>query len=161
MQSQKWQNDLCSFPRQTIQYHSRLILCPNQLCWRSWSWTGLRRPTRPSRTNTHKRCPSHRRGLKCKSRKSRDTWNNRQFGFGVQNKAGQRLTEFCQENTLVIANTLYQQHKTLLMDITKWSIPKSDWLYSLWSKMEKLCTVSQNKTRSWLWLRSCTPYYKI
>ena len=34
------------------------------------------------------------------------------FGLGVQNEAGQRLTEFCQENTLVIANTLFQQHKT-------------------------------------------------
>ena len=36
------------------------------------------------------------------------------FGFGVQNKAGQKLTEFCQENTLVIANTLFQQHKRRL-----------------------------------------------
>ena len=33
------------------------------------------------------------------------------FGLGVQNEAGQKLTEFCQENTLVIANTLFQQHK--------------------------------------------------
>ena len=33
------------------------------------------------------------------------------FGLGVQNKAGQRLTEFCQENALIIANTLFQQHK--------------------------------------------------
>ena len=33
------------------------------------------------------------------------------FGVGVQNEAGQKLTEFCQENTLVIANTLFQQHK--------------------------------------------------
>ena len=33
------------------------------------------------------------------------------FGLWVQNKAGQRLTEFCQENALVIANTLFQQHK--------------------------------------------------
>ena len=33
------------------------------------------------------------------------------FGLGVQNEAGQRLTEFCLENTLVIANTLFQQHK--------------------------------------------------
>ena len=32
------------------------------------------------------------------------------FGLGVQNEAGQRLIEFCQENTLVIANTLFQQH---------------------------------------------------
>ena len=33
------------------------------------------------------------------------------FGLGVQNEAGQRLIEFCQENTLVIASTLFQQHK--------------------------------------------------
>ena len=36
------------------------------------------------------------------------------FGLGVQNEAGQRLTEFCQENSLVIANTLFQQHKRRL-----------------------------------------------
>ena len=36
------------------------------------------------------------------------------FGFGVQNEAGQRLTEFCQENPLIIANTLFQQHKRRL-----------------------------------------------
>ena len=36
------------------------------------------------------------------------------FGLGVQNEAGQRLTEFCQENTLLIANTLFQQHKRRL-----------------------------------------------
>ena len=33
------------------------------------------------------------------------------FGLGVRNEAGQRLIEFCQENALVIANTLFQQHK--------------------------------------------------
>ena len=33
------------------------------------------------------------------------------FGLGVQNEAGQKLIEFCQENALVIANTLFQQHK--------------------------------------------------
>ena len=49
------------------------------------------------------------------------------FGLGVQNEAGQRLTEFCQENTLVIANTLFQQHKRRLHTaITRWSTPKSD-----------------------------------
>ena len=47
------------------------------------------------------------------------------LGLGVQNEAGQRLTEFCQENALVIANTLFQQHKRrLYMDITRWSILK-------------------------------------
>ena len=44
------------------------------------------------------------------------------FGLGVQNEAGQRLTEFCQEKTLVIANTFFQQH----VDITRWSILKVD-----------------------------------
>ena len=36
------------------------------------------------------------------------------FGLGAQNEAGQRLIEFCQENTLVIVNTLFQQHKRRL-----------------------------------------------
>ena len=49
----------------------------------------------------------HCRGLECKSRKSRNTCSNRQIGLGVQNEAGQRLIEFCQENALVIANTLF------------------------------------------------------
>ena len=49
------------------------------------------------------------------------------FGLGIWNEAGQRLIEFCQENALVITNTLFQQHKrTLYMDTTRWSTPKSD-----------------------------------
>ena len=71
------------------------------------------------------------------------------FGLGVWNEAGQRLIEFCQKNGLVIANTLFQQHKRRLhMDITRWSTVKSDRLYSLQLKMEKLYTVSKNKTGS-------------
>ena len=72
------------------------------------------------------------------------------FALGVQNEAGQRLTEFGQENTLVIPNTLFQQHKRRLlsMDITRWSTLKSDCLHSLQPKMEKLYTVSKNKTRN-------------
>ena len=50
------------------------------------------------------------------------------FGLGVQKEAGQRITEFCPENTLIIANTLSKaiQETTLHMDITRWSILKSD-----------------------------------
>ena len=44
----------------------------------------------------------------------KNTWSNSKFGLGVQNEAKQRLIEFCQENTLVIANTLFQQHKRRL-----------------------------------------------
>ena len=58
-----------------------------------------------------KRCSFHYRGLECKSRKSRNTWSNRKIGLGVQNEAGQSLTEFCQEYALFIANTLFQQYK--------------------------------------------------
>ena len=51
------------------------------------------------------------------------------FGLGIQNEAGQRLIEFCQENALVIANTLFEQHKRRLhMDITRWSTQKSDYI---------------------------------
>ena len=49
------------------------------------------------------------------------------FGLGIWNEAGQRLIVFCQENALVVANTLFQQHKKRLhMDITRRSTPKSD-----------------------------------
>ena len=49
------------------------------------------------------------------------------FGFGMRNEAGQRLIEFCQENTLVIANTFFQQHKRRLqVDITRRPTLKSD-----------------------------------
>ena len=45
------------------------------------------------------------------------------FGLGVQNEAGQRLTEFCQENALIIANTLFQQHKRRLYT---WTSPDTE-----------------------------------
>src|SRR5574337_269890 len=45
------------------------------------------------------------------------------FGLGIQNEAGQRLIDFCQENALVITNTLFQQHKRRLYT---WTTPKSD-----------------------------------
>ena len=49
------------------------------------------------------------------------------FGLGIRNEAGHRLIAFCQENALVIANTLFQQQeKTLHMDITRWSTLKPD-----------------------------------
>ena len=72
MQYQKQENDLCLFPRQTIQHlniQSQTIQTPEV--------TG-------------------------------------KFGLGVQNEGGQKLIEFCQENALVIANTLFQQHKRRL-----------------------------------------------
>ena len=161
IQFQKWQNDLCSFPRQTIQHHSNPSLCSR--CWRSWSWTVLWRPMRPSRTNTQKRYPFHYRGLECKSRKSRDTWSNMQIWpwntKQSRSKFNRVLARECTGHSKHPLPTT--QEETLYIYITRWSTVKSDWLYSLQPKMEKLYTVSKNKTRSWLLLRSWTPHCKI
>ena len=59
------------------------------------------------------RCPFHHRGLECKVGSQEIPGVTGKFGLGVQNKAGQRLIEFCQENALVIANILFHQHKRL------------------------------------------------
>ena len=106
-------------------------------------------------TNTSKRYPFHYRGLEGKSRKPRNTWSNRQLWpwstEWSREKANRVLPRECTGHSRHPLPTT--QEKTLHMDITRWSIPKSDWLYSLQPKMEKLYTVSKNKTRNWLWLR--------
>ena len=110
-----------------------------------------------------KKFPFHSRGLECKSRKSRNTWHNRQiWPWNTEwNKAKANRVlprERTDHSKYPLPTT---QEKTLHMDITRWSILKSDWLYSLQLKMEKLYTVNKNKTGSWLWLRSWSPYCKI
>ena len=80
----------------------------------------LWKPTKTSRTNTQKRYYFNYRGLECKSRKSRAIWTGK-FVLGIWNEAGQRLTGFCQENTLVRANTLLQQHRRRLYT---WTSPE-------------------------------------
>ena len=130
--------------------------------WRNWSWTVLWRPTRPCRTNSQKRCPFHYRGLECKSRKSRNTWSNRQIWpwntEWSRAKTNRVLPRKCTGHS---KHPLPTQEKTLHTDIARRSNLKSDWFYSLQPKMEKLYIVNKNKTRSWLWLRSWIPYYQI
>ena len=114
-------------------------------------------------TNTPKRCPFHYRGLECKSRKSRNTWSNGQIwpwsSEWSRAKANRVLPrEHIDHSKHPLPGT---QEKTLYMDVTRWLTLKSDWLYSLQPQMEKLYTVSKNKTGSWLWLRSWTPYCQI
>ena len=111
MQSQKQQNDLCSFPRQTIQYHLNPSLCPN---------------SNAAEAEVERFYGDLQDLLELTSKKDVlfiiGDWNAKggsqetpgitgTFGLGMQNEAGQRLIEFCQENALVIANTLFQQHK--------------------------------------------------
>ena len=115
--------------------------------WRSWSWMVIWRSTRPSRTNNQKRRPFHYRGLECKSRKSRNTWNNRQiwpwsteWSWSKANRVLQR--EHTDHSKHPLSTT---QEKTLHMDITRRSIQESDWLYSL--QQRRKSSIQPAKTR--------------
>ena len=113
VQSQKWHSDLCfqgkPFNITVIQTYAPTSNAEEaEVKWFYEDLQDLLELTPP------KRCPFHYRGLECKSRKSRDTWSNREVWLGVRNETGQRLTEFCQENPLVITSTLFQQHKRQL-----------------------------------------------
>ena len=96
--------------------------------------------TRPSRTNTQKRCHFHHRGLECKSRKSRDTWSNRQiWPWSTKWSRAKANRVLPREHTGHSKHPLpTTQEKTLHMDITRWLTLKSDWLHYLQLKMEKL-----------------------
>ena len=99
------------------------------MSWRHWSWTALSRPTRPFRTNTQKRCPFHYRGLECKSRKSRNTWSNRQiWPWSTEWSRAKDNRVLPRECTGHSKHPLPKtQQKTLHMDITRGSIPITDW----------------------------------
>ena len=102
---------ICLLPRQTIQYHSNPSLCPTSNAKEAeaeWFYDDLHDL------------------LKLTPKKDIlfiiGDWNVKvgsqeipgvtdKFDLGVQNEAGQRLTEFCQDNTLIIAITLFQQPK--------------------------------------------------
>ena len=114
MQSQKRQNDICSFPRQTIQYHSNPSLCPT---------------SNAEEAEVERFYEDLQDLLELTPKKDVlfiiGDWNAKggsqetpgvtgKFGLGMWNEAGQRLIEFCQENALVIANILFQQHKRRL-----------------------------------------------
>ena len=113
-----------------------------------WYIIITQRPTRPFRTDIQKRCPFQYRGLECKSRKSRNTWSNRQIWpwntEWSRAKSNRVLPRKCTgHNKHPLPTT---QEKTLHMDISRWSTVKSYWLYSFQPKMEKLYTIIKNKT---------------
>ena len=114
MQSQKWQNDLCSFPRKTIQITVIQVYAP---------------ASNAEEAEVEWLCEDLQELLELTPKKDvlfiTQNWNAKagsqetpgvtgKFGLWVQNEAGQRLIEFCQENALIIANTLFQQHKRRL-----------------------------------------------
>ena len=110
-----------------------------------------------------KRCPFHYRGLECKCRKSRNAWCNRQiWPWSTEWSRAKANIVLQKEGTGRCKHPRpTTQEKILHMDRRRWWVLKSDWLYSLQPKMEKLYTVNKNKTRSWLWLRTWTPYCQI
>ena len=115
MQSQKRQNDLCSFPRQTIQYHSNPSLCPNQVYAEEAEVERFYEEIQDLLELTPQKYVFFIIGdwnAKVGSQETPGVTDK--FGLGIGNEAGQRLTEFCQENALVITNTLFQQHKRRL-----------------------------------------------
>ena len=79
-----------------------------------WSDLIWWRPTNLSRTNTQKRCPFHYRGLECKSRKSRDTWNNWQIWPWSMEWSRTKANRVLPREHTVIASTIFQQHKRRL-----------------------------------------------
>ena len=120
---------------------------PQQEMLKKLKLTGSIKTYIPSRTNTKKRCPFHHRGLGCKSMKSRDTQRNRQVWpwntKWSRAKTNRVLPRKCTGHSKhPLPET---QEKTLHMDITRWSKPKSDWLYTLYPKMEKLYKVSKKE----------------
>ena len=106
----------------------------------------------------------HYRRLEWKSRKSRKIWSNRKIWLSS--------TEWSREKakrSLKGERTGHSRHPLPTTQENKYSThghhkmakQKSDWLYSLKRKMEKLYTVSKKKTGSWLWLRTRNPYCQI
>ena len=110
----KWQNDLCSFPKQTIQYQSNPSNAPT---------------SNAEEAEVEQFYEDLQDLVELTPKKDVlfiiGDWNAKvgsqeipgvtgKFGLGIQNEAGQRRIEFCQENALVITNTLFQQHKRRL-----------------------------------------------
>ena len=106
---------------------------------------------------TPQRCPFHYKGLECKSRKSRNTWSNRQiWTWHTEWNRAKANRVFPREHTgnrkhllpTTQEDSTHGHHQMVNTEIR---------LIVLFAKMEKLYTVSKNKTGSWLWLRSWTP----
>ena len=139
-----------------------IYLFPNHWWWKSWSWLVLWRPIRPSRSNTKQDVLFIIGDWNAKVG-NQDTWSNRQVWPWS--------TKWNRENANRVLPREPTGHSkrpcpttketTLYMDMIRWAILKSNWLYSLQLKLEKLYTVSKNKTCSCLWLRSWTPYCQI
>ena len=142
---------------------------PHHQCQGSQSCPVQWKPMTSSRTNTKKkkrkkkRCPFHYREFECKSRKSRDTQNNKQVWpwstKGSRAKNNRSLSREQAGHSKHPFPTI--QEIILRVDIIIRSIPRSDGLCSLQPKIAKLYTVSKYNTWSWLLLKSGDTHCKI
>ena len=107
-------------PRQTIQHHTYTSLCPTSNAEETEVERFYEDLQDLLELTPKKRCPFHYRGLECIVGSQETPGVTGKCGLGMRNEAGQRLMEFCQDNALVIANTLFQQHKRRLYT---WTLP--------------------------------------
>ena len=114
MQSQKRQNDLCSSPRQTIQYHSYPSLCPTSNTEEAEVEQFYEDLQDLLELTPKKDVLFMIRHWNAKVGSQETPGVTGKLGLGMRKEAGQRLIQFHQENALVIANTLFQKHKRRL-----------------------------------------------
>ena len=116
MQSQKWKNDLHLFPRQTIQYHGNPSLCLTTNAEEAEQFYEDLQDLLELTPQKGDLFIIEDWNAKVGSQETPGVTGK--FGLEVQNEAGQRLIEFCEENALVIANTFFKQHKRRLYTCT-------------------------------------------
>ena len=108
MQSQKWQNDLCSFQGKPFNITIIQVYAPTSNAEEAeveWFYEDLQDPLE---LTPKKDVLFIIEDWNVKVESQETPGVTSKFGLGVRNEAGQRLIEFCQENPLVIANTLFQ-----------------------------------------------------
>ena len=105
VQSQKWQNNLGSFPRQ-MSISESFKSIPQRLMLKKLNLMVLWRPTRPFGTNTNTRCPFYHSGLECKSRNSRETWSGKQVWLSSTKYSRTKTNRVLPRKHLVITNVL-------------------------------------------------------
>ena len=112
MQFEKWQNELCLFPSKPFNITEIQVYAPTtnvEEAEAEWFYEDLHNPLEL----TPKQDVFFTIGDWNTKVGSQETGKFK-FGLGIRNEAGQKVIEFCQDNALVIENTLFQQHKRWL-----------------------------------------------
>ena len=120
---------------------------PQPVTLKKLKLNGSMKTYRTFRTNTQKRCPFHYRGLECKSRKSRNTWSNRQIWpwntEWSRAKVNRVLPRECTGHSKHPLPTT--QEKTLHMDISRWPMNVEFWLIIFYAAKGREALYSQQE----------------